>query len=288
MELKGELVRISTKDNLELPGILFEPKAKTKTAIVHVHGLVGNFYENKLIESVAKSSVNNGIAFLSFNNRGAGIVTEFIRRKSHGLEYVKIGGSVERFGDCVIDIRASIDFLSKKGYSKIFLQGHSSGCQKITYYEYKTRDKRAKGLILLAPVDDVGYVKRLLGSKYWSALKIVRELIKRGNGKDVVPEWIQFYPMLNARVALQLVDNESPSGRLFDYSGELKEISNVNCPVLAVFGSKDEYQEKPEQKLRLLRAKTKCDVKLVKGANHGFSGYESRLEFIARWMKNVL
>ncbi len=288
MTLKGEMVEITTKDKLELPGILFEPKAKTMTAIVHVHGFVGNFYENKFIEGIAKASVNNGIAFLSFNNRGAGIVTEFIRRKSNRADYVKIGGSLEKFEDCVIDISAAIDFLGKRGYSKMFLQGHSSGCQKITYYEYKTGDKRVKGLILLAPVDDVSYVKRLLGRKYGAALKIVRDMIRRGKEKDAVPKWMQFYPMLNARVAFQVIDNKSPSGRLFDYSDELKEIRGVKCPVLAVFGSEDEYQEKPEQKLELLRDKTGCDVKLVKGANHGFSGCESELGFIARWMKNVL
>ncbi len=285
MALKGELVRINTKDNLELPGVLFEPKAKTKTVIVHIHGLVGNFYENKLIESIAKSSVTDDIAFLSFNNRGAGIVTEFIMRKSNKVDYVRMGGSLEKFEDCVIDIRAAIDFLSKKGYVKIFLQGHSSGCQKITYYKYKTTDKRVKGLILLAPVDDVSYVKKLLGMNYTAALKIAKEL-KR---KDSVPKWMEFYPLMNAGVAFQLIDRESPSGRLFDYAGELKEIKNVNCPVLAIFGSKDEYQEKPEQKLRLLRGKLRCDIKLVKGANHGFLGFEKDLaKTIARWMKNVL
>ncbi len=288
MTLKGEIVEITTKDKLELPGILFEPKAKTKTAIIHVHGFVGNFYENKFIGGLAKASINRRVAFLSFNNRGAGIVTEFIRRKNNKVKYVKIGGSLERFEDCIIDLRAAIDFLSRKGYSKIFLQGHSSGCQKITYYQYKTQDKRVKGLILLAPVDDVGYVKRLLGKKYRAALKIVRALIRRGKRTASVPKWIQFYPMLNAGVAFQVIDKESPSGRLFDYSGELREISEVTCPLLAVFGSKDEYEEKPEQKLELLRDKTGCDVKLVNGANHGFSGYERKLESIARWMKNVL
>ncbi len=285
MMLKGELVRINTKDNLELQGILFEPKVKKDVALIHVHGWVGNFYENKLIESIAGDAAAEGIAFLSFNNRGAGIVTEFRKKPKSN---VIAGGSLEKFEECIIDIKAAVDFLSRRGYSKIFLQGHSLGCQKITYYKYKTGDKRVKGLVLLGPVDDVAYVKKALGRMYEESLKIVREMVKNGKLDETVPKWMQFYRELSACVFFNIADPKSISGSLFDYSGGLKEISNVKCPVLAIFGSEDEYQEKPEQKLRLLRDKTGCDVKLVKGANHGFLGYESKLEFIAKWIKSVL
>ena len=91
---KAELVRIATKDGLELQGLLFEPKKKTSQALIHVHGWVGNFYENKFIDCIADEAVSNGLGFLTFNNRGAGIVNDFIKKKKSKIEYVRIGGSL--------------------------------------------------------------------------------------------------------------------------------------------------------------------------------------------------
>jgi len=272
-KLKGEPVRIATKDNLELNGILFEPNKRTNKALIHIHGWCGNFYENKFIDFIAKEVVNRGFAFLTFNNRGVGFVTDLIRRKKSKVKYVKIGGSWEKFEDCILDIKASIDFLYKRGYKKIILQGHSLGCQKITFYKYKTKDKRVKGLIELAPVDDVGYVKRLLGKKYEKSLKIAKKMIKKGLGKKPVPKWMSFTVLLSAKRYLDIADSKTLQGRIFDYSKNLKEIKAVDCPVLAIFGSKDDYEIKPEEKLKILKNNVKnCDIRLVKNANHGFVG----------------
>ncbi|MEK0337625.1 MAG: hypothetical protein QQN41_09355, partial [Nitrosopumilus sp.] len=129
--MHSELKRFKTKDNLELQGLLYEPKQKSLKAIIHIHGWVGNFYENLFIESIAKSALQKNIAFFTFNNRGAGIVTEFLKNKKRE----KIGGSLEIFEESIFDIEGAIDFLQKKGYTKITLQGHSLGCQKVVYYQ---------------------------------------------------------------------------------------------------------------------------------------------------------
>ncbi len=292
--LKGELVRITTKDGLELHSLLFEPSRKVISALIHVHGWNGNLYENKFIDFVAKEVVGKGFAFLTFNNRGTGFITDLIRRKKGKVEYVKIGGSVERLEDCVIDIKATVDFLSKRGYKKIILQGHSTGCQKITLYQYRTRDKRVKGLIELAPVDDAALVKRLLGKKYEKSLKIVKSMIKEGKDEWPIPKWISFtnsygkIVMLTAKRYLDIADPQTLGGRLFDYSGKLKEIKNIGCPVLAIFGSKDEYEYKPEEKLKILMMNVKnCDIKLIKNASHGFVGFETNLSrLIGSWLKD--
>jgi len=80
-KLKGELVRITTKDRLELHGFLFEPERKTSNVLVHIHGWIGNFYENKFIDYLAKEAILRGFAFLTFNNRGTGIITDLIKRE---------------------------------------------------------------------------------------------------------------------------------------------------------------------------------------------------------------
>jgi pimeloyl-ACP methyl ester carboxylesterase len=284
--LKYELVRMRTEDGLELHGLLYEPDKRTQNALIHVHGWIGNFYENKFIEHIAQEVAKIGLVFLTFNNRGTGIITDLIKREKFRVEYVRIGGCLEKFEDCLIDIKTAIDFLNEKGYERIILQGHSLGCQKITFYKYKTKDDRVKGLIELAPVDDVEYVKRILGSRYEESLKIAKEMIEKGKVNEPVPKWMEFYPLLTIRKFLDVADPETYSGRIFDYSGKLEEIKNVNCQILAVFGSKDEYQLAPEEKLETLKKNVKnCDTILIKNAGHGFVGFESELSrLIGSWV----
>lgn len=288
--MKISFQRIITKDGLELHALLYEPNRKTNKALIHIHGWVGNFYENKFIDYVAREAVLRGFAFLTFNNRGAGIINDFIKKKKSKIGYVRIGGSLEEFKDCIFDIKAAVDFLNRKGYKKLVLQGHSLGCQKATFYKYKTKDKRVKGLVLLAPVDDIAFSKELLKNKYRKSLNIARKMAEQGKGLNPVPKWMAFYELLNAKMFLNVADPKSASGRIFDFLGNLKEIKNVNCPTLAIFGSKDDYQAKPEEKLKLLKDKVKdCDIKLIQGSGHGFVGFEVKLaRVIDNWLKNIL
>ena len=285
--LKGELVRIKTQDNLELHGILFEPNQKSTTALIHVHGWTGNFYEDIFIECIAKALISK-VALLTFNTRGAGHVQEFIKRKSSKIDYVKIGGSLEIFEDCILDIGSAIHFLSRRGYKSVILQGHSTGCQKVTFYKYKIQDKRVKGLILLEPTDDPSIVKKMLGKRYSKALEIAQEMIKDGRENKPMPISIQFGTMLSAQKFLSISDPNTIEGRLFNYSGKLKEIREIKCPVLAVFGSNTEYQKNPVKSLEILKRKMKrCDTTLIRDTNHWFVNHETELgKFICMWIKS--
>jgi len=282
----SKLIRLTTDDGLELHGLFFEPNRKAKKVLIHVHGLIGNFYESMFIDHMAEEATSRGFAFLTFNNRGAGIVNDFIRRKKLKVDYVRAGGSLEDFKKCVLDVKAAVDFSDRQGYKTIILQGHSLGCQKITYYKYKTGDKRVKGLSLLAPVDDVAFVKGRLGRKHSASLDIAKRLVKEDKGNDPVPKWMAFYPLLSARVFLNIADPKSASGRIFDFAGDLKEIKSINCPKLAVFGDEDEYQSAPNEKLRIVRENTEdCTVKLIKSSGHGFVGFEEELaKLVGKWL----
>ena len=50
-----ELVRINSIDRIEMPGILYTPKKVSDKIVIHVHGLNGNFYENRFIDVLAES-----------------------------------------------------------------------------------------------------------------------------------------------------------------------------------------------------------------------------------------
>lgn len=109
--MKQELVRINSTDGIEQPGILYMPNTNTDNIVIHVHGLNGNFYENRFLDILAKSYTDKNYAFLTFNNRGKDFITELLK----GNESVIIGGSLERFKDCILDIEGVINWVKEKG-----------------------------------------------------------------------------------------------------------------------------------------------------------------------------
>ena len=109
--MKQELVRIYSMDGIEQPGILYTPSNDADKIVIHVHGLNGNFYENRFLDVLAKSYTDKNYAFLTFNNRGKDFITELLK----GNESVIIGGSLERFKDCILDIEGVINWVKEKG-----------------------------------------------------------------------------------------------------------------------------------------------------------------------------
>lgn len=275
----AELVRFNTSDGLELHGALFRPKSRSRTVIIHIHGWIGNFYENKFIEAIAQKAAKQGVALLSFNNRGTGIVSDLIARKKHSVKYRRIGGSLERFQDCVIDISAAITFLRAKGFSSFILQGHSLGCQKAVYFMSRAGHRGVKALILLSPVDDVKYVRSHCGKKYEA------NLAKAKAGK-LLPS-MQFYPMITPEKFLDVADPQSVPGRLLDYSGKLAALRKLKVPLLVILGSDDEYDASPEESIAAIRkAVPTAHIEMINESGHVFAGFEREVSgTVSKWLK---
>ena len=125
--MKQELVRVNSIDEIEQPGILYTPNEDTDKIVIHVHGLNGNFYENRFLDILAKSYTDKNYAFLTLNNRGRDFITELLK----GNDFTIIGGSLERFKDCILDIDGVLNWAKEKGYKEIILEGHSYGCNKV-------------------------------------------------------------------------------------------------------------------------------------------------------------
>lgn len=144
-----KLVHFCSEDGFRMDGILSLPPSP-QAIIVHVHGKCGNFYQNDFISRMATRFPEANLAFLAFNNRGHDCLAEgyFDNR----LEY--IGGSVEFFEDSRLDIAAALEYASPIA-PKVFLQGHSNGCEKILYFlaNYSQNLRRLSGIILLSPCD---------------------------------------------------------------------------------------------------------------------------------------
>ncbi len=273
--LKGELINFKTKDGLTLHGFISKSKQNNKKIIIHLHGMTGDFYRHPLVWELAKELKGKEFDVFSINTRGAGIKTKFYRGKK---EKVIIGTAFEEFEDCVIDINASIKKASELGYKEIILSGHSTGCQKITYYQSKEKNKKIKALILLGPGDDYGLAKKVTGNKKFNQiLKTAKNLLMKKKGDTVIPK---YFGDFSAKRFLSYADLKNTEGNLFNYSGDLGHFSKITLPILTIFGSNDTtVPESPKKALQKLREKTKSMLLItveIKNAEHNFIGNEKK------------
>ncbi len=275
MRIKGELVKFSTRDGIVLEGFLQAP-LRSRTCIVHVHGMESNFYQMHLPFEIAKGLNKKGIAFFSINTRGHGEVSSVRTKYGKGKRKWRAAGTrIEKFEDCIYDIDGAIEELKKLGFRKFILSGHSTGCQKVTYYQYRKNGRKISGLVLLAPADDYNDERRQLGNKFVRVVKMCKAMVRNGKGNETakgIPEGF------SARRFLSVADLKNVEARLFNYDGNLREFSKVKIPVLAVFGSREQYRLKPVKKyMQILERKTGSrmfDYAIINGARHSFEKHE--------------
>ena len=154
----GRLVKIATKDDHELDGILYEADDSIAT-VLHVHGSLGNFYHQHFIPVFAKILTQGGINLLSCNMRSHDGIAEGYDKEG-GMKYV--GGSLVRFETCVEDIRGAV-LWCKKLRRKVYLQGHSLGCDRVLHYLEITNAGLSP--ILLSPCDSHQLQREWLGEE---------------------------------------------------------------------------------------------------------------------------
>lgn len=269
-----ELVRINSIDEIEQPGILYSPKEKTDKIVIHVHGLNGNFYENRFLDILAKTYTSKNYAFLTFNNRGRDFITELLK----GKDFTIIGGSLERFKDCLLDIEGVINWAKQKGYKEIILEGHSYGCNKVLYYYNKKKDKSIKKIVLLAPCDIPSEGKKFLSREEYEKAK--QDSIKLVNeGKE--NELIDFSVMANGKIAAGTYYNDFLPGGENDFiryvdgsNGKSEILNSIDIPTLVIFGDVDECvltQPIDIVKDYLNNNLINCNIEIINGANHSYS-----------------
>lgn len=282
--MKQELVRINSIDEIEQPGILYSPVENTEKVVIHVHGLNGNFYENRFLDVLAKSYTDKGYSFLTFNNRGKDFIAELLK----GDSFTIIGGSLERFKDCILDIEGVINWVKQKGYKEIILEGHSYGCNKVLYYYNKMKDECVKKIVLLAPCDIPSEGKKFLSvEEYQKAKEDSTRMVNEGKENEL----IDFSVMANGKIAAGTYYNDFLPGGENDFiryvdgsNGKSELLNNVDVPVLVVFGDIDECvltQPINIVKDYLNNNIKDCNIQVINGANHSYMNkYEELGEVI--------
>lgn len=273
-----------TSDGLELYGGLVEAaktkkptKSKQKSIVVHIHGMTDEFFDGKVVETVAKAANAAGHDFFAFNNRGAALVT-LIKRQF-------LGTSLERFEDCKKDINGALVALHALGYREFILSGHSTGCQKITYYTTTVKKFPIRALMLLSPADDLNFHKMVLGKNFSKLLKEAEKLTKKNKGDTILAKEFKT-PMFSAQRFYHLLKENSIEGNIFNYAKPLTSTTKIPQPILAVFGEEEQYAAIPPDQMLKKIATTfvhkKSKTALVENGDHSFHGEEKALYAILR------
>jgi pimeloyl-ACP methyl ester carboxylesterase len=297
------LVQLLSTDKLKLPGLLYTPDKRTKKAAIWLHGMgdSGMFYNPGRMNALGQALTDQGITFLSFNNRGA-----------HDSKSLSIADSEDRFqggthyeliADCVKDIDGAVQFLKDKKYTEFYLLGHSTGANKICVYNQTAPKNPFSKYVLAGPGDDSGLFYQELGNELFTkALNLSKDRTKQGNGLNVMHENSGMQPFS----AQSTYDILNPNGvyntfPFYEATTErlgtkvlFKEYRQIRIPTLVVFGEHDEFAHTAgsvSDALILFEDNTHssivngCGFLTIPETDHGFHGAEEKFaKSVANWL----
>lgn len=296
---KPEFIEFKTKDGLELPGLLYEPK-KAKAVVIYLHGNGSSsvFYGAAEHQHAMASALNNrGVAILYFNNRGAHLVHGFAIKKKGERIRKRYGMGYEKIKECIPDIDGAISFLKKRGYKKFYLMGASTGANKICVYNFYKPKNEIEKYILLCGGDDTGIHYHSLGrAKFLKLLSVSKRKIAQGCGEDIIPE------MLPAEIfsytGFRDIANPDGDYNTFPFYEVIKRVKLSIKPLfryfkaikktsLVVYGSEDEYAWGDVNRvIKILKGyRPEFTYRIIKEANHSFRGHQKELaEIVADFL----
>ena len=256
----------------------------------------GVFYSPKRITALGEALTVRGIALLAFNNRGAHNSKLLYRdgpELSKAEQRYQAGTNYELIADCVADIDGAAAFLRARGFSELYLAGHSTGANKICVYDALQPANQFSKYVLAGPGDDVGLWYEALGAKkFWQALDYAQAAITAGKPFRVMPTYTGLHPFSTQSAA----DLLNPDGHyntfpyyearhgLLGQQPVFDKYSLITRPLLVIAGEYDASTDSAggaAQALQLLQAHTNpairaaSDFQLVSATDHAFHDAEA-------------
>ena len=291
-----EFIRFFTADGLELQGLYLPAGRAGAPAALHVHGLDGNFYENRFVEAMADAYHRRGSAFLTFNNRGHDYISDIIVQTGDGPPgYRQVGGMYETLAECVQDIRGAVNWLAGRGHHRLILQGHSHGALKAVHYLHATGDRAVTALALLSPSDDFALARQKLGERFEAGRALAADMVANGRGGELMPPGYYDYPTS----AATWHDCHRPGsiGSLLNLARtdreEFPELAAIRLPVFMAVGTENEAFTLPavefvNQAGAALANAASFHGAVIEGAPHNYLDYEDELAAaLGRWLDDI-
>lgn len=269
------IVEIETPKGVFLNGLWLGPK-RAKAVHIWLHGLSSTVFSK---HDIAASIATKDTAVLLFNNRGHDQVAKISTAKGTRIR----GGSAhERFVDCVDDIDGAIRCAKRNGAKKIFLVGHSTGCQKSVYWASKG-GRGVSGIILLAPISDYAATVMLDGKeKIQKAMKVAKILIQKGRKHELLPEDVWSHALLaDAQRFVSLYSGRGPEEVFTYWAPKTRPLAlrKVRIPILALLAEHDEYADRPASEMErwFLEHIHEGETAIIPATGHSFRGAEKNV-----------
>lgn len=287
------VVRIVTPKQCLLDGLWFGAE-RPKTAIVFVHGLGSNVFAH---HDYLTPLAGRDAAVLYFSNRGhdgvAG-VKRLKRSARKGYVYQQAGMAHEIFADCADDIQGAVNLLLTRGARRIYLVGHSTGCQKIAWYlsRHGTPGQIA-GAVLLCPISDYASAQHENERKRKKAEALAITLVRRKNPHELLPAYLWPSP-IDAQRFISLYTPDSRE-EIFCYAqpGKVpRTLQKVTTPLLIILAGDDEYRDRQTSEIAAwfrhnLRSE-RTEIRIIPAARHSFNGQEAMVTAsVRRWIKKI-
>lgn len=271
-----EIVRFTATDRVELAG--FWAGGRKLRVAIYLHGLGGNGYRSAMVPALAGACVRRGMAFFSINTRGHDLVAT----RTRGTQRDPHNGAVyEVFTECVHDIRGAIRAARARGARDILLIGHSTGANKIAYA--LQHGVRVQKVVYLAPGDDVGIQRKILGTKQFAQMQRLAARWRKRAPHRLMPVQNLGYLAIGAASYHSLFGEKNRMDQFpfrdLSANARWRRLVRSRPRALMVLGADDEYLPTPAAAIRnfFAAAYPHLPVRLIPRASHSFTGRESAM-----------
>ncbi len=272
-----DFIRVKTKDGFLLP-VLYRRVKNSKTIVIHTHGMAGSFHEN-YVDALAMAYNDLGYSFASYNNRGSGYVTSFIKKD----KVYTVGCNFELFKESELDIDCVVNYFVNKGYENIILSAHSYGCNKIINYYSNNRKKVIKKLVLISPCDVMLQTFYRLGNDYDVLLDKAKNMKKEKKEDGIIS--FMFYPLcFSAKTFLTdfVINGKNDIFRYRTPDYKSKILRSIRIPVDIIMGENDKvlFMDNKEDVMKFLKNNLNANYIFVKDCGHTYKNVKNLYEAI--------
>lgn len=270
------IVEVKTLDNITLYGLLSESQQKD-LILINIHGTGSCFYVEGFEKEFSENLPINGISTLFTNNRGNQVMEC----------WQETGAAIEKFEDCLKDIDAWIEFVLKKGYKKIILQGHSLGTEKVVYYMEKGKYKeKIVGVVLLGFSDSYGVQMKFLRTQNIDPMDEAIKLVENGKGYQFLTSvWKCHAGVIpqNAESYINFFSQNSELSKALPIRNgkDLTYYQNIKTPILGVICENDEWMKTittVSKSVEIMREENgNAQIEVISDTDHSFSGKQKEL-----------
>jgi hypothetical protein len=285
-----DLVQVTASDGVRLHGALETPAASgdgaapTIDAWLCIHGTGSNFYAASTLGGLAPKLLATGAAVLRANTRGHDVICTGPSAGGHAL----LGAAFERVSEAPLDLRAWIEFLQSRGFSRIGLLGHSLGAIKAILTLAGENSPPVQALVAASPprLSYEHFRDSRQGAAFLENLATAEKLVAAGRGEELM--LVQF-PIAIYVTAEKFIDRYGPA----ENYNILRMLDRVQTPTLVTYGSleiqqHEAFQGMPEAVEQRATAANRLQVAVVAGADHQYTACHDTLAMmIAKWLRRL-